>query len=103
MGLKIREDVEVGDQRGALVHVLVVASGPEEGFSGGAFQALQINVLALEDGHVFRREIIADDAHQAHRREMAGGQREIAGGAAQQAVVLAVRRFNSIERDRSDD
>ena len=101
--MKIREDVEVGNQRGALVHVLVVATGPIESFSSGAFQALQIDVLMLENGHIFRGEVVTDDSHQAHWREMAGGEREITGGAAQHAIVLAVRRLDSIERDRTDD
>ena len=86
--VKIREDVELGNERGALVHVLVVAAGPVEGFSGGAFQALQIDVLMLEDGHVFRCEVVADDGDHAHRREMAGGKREITGGAAEHAICF---------------
>ena len=100
--LEICEDIEVRSQSRALVHVLVVAPGPIECFPLGAFQALQINVLVFEDGHIFSRKIIADNSHQAHRREVTGGQREIAGGAAQKAIVLAVRSFNAIESHRAD-
>ena len=101
-GLEIRENVELGDKRGALVHVLVVAPGPEEGFAGGTFEAGEIDVAMLENGHVFLCEVIADDGDHAHRREMAGGKSEVAGGAAEQAICFSVRRFNAIERDRSN-
>ncbi len=98
-GLEIREDVELGGQRGALVHVLAVAPGPEKSFAAGTLEAGEIDVAALEDGHVFFREIIANDRDHAHRREMARGQGEIAGGAAEQAIHFAVRRFDAVERN----
>ncbi len=101
-GLEIREDVEVGDQSGAFIHILVVAPGPVKCFSRGALQTLQINVLMFQDGGVFRREIIADDAYQAHRRKVARRERKIAGGAAQQTIVLATGRLDSIERHRTN-
>jgi hypothetical protein len=46
----------------------------------------EIDLAAFENGFVLVGEILANDGHHANWREMAGGQREIAGRAAQRAV-----------------
>ena len=101
--VKICEHVQIGDQRGALVHVLVVAAGPVERFSGSVFDAGQIDVPVLQRRHILRREIVADDAHYPHRRELRSRQRKITRRTTQHAVALPVGRFNSIERYRTND
>ena len=44
-------------------------------------------------------EIIADDAHQLHRRKETGGERYVRGRAAQHAVDLPMRCLHAIVRD----
>ena len=52
---------------------------------------------------VLRRPVVADDADQLHRREEAGGEREVGGRAAEQIVAAAPGRFDVINGDRADD
>ncbi len=61
LGIEIREDVQLGGQRLAIVHVVGVFSGPEERFAGNAFQTLQIDAVARQQLRILIREIVADD------------------------------------------
>ena len=101
--LEIGEHVELGGQRGALVHVLAVAAGPEEALPLRVLDAGEIDLAALENGLFLLGEILADDGHNAHRRELARRQRKITGRAAERAVHLAEGRFNRIKRHRTDN
>src|SRR6185437_15980910 len=69
---------------------------------GGSLEAGEINFAAEEDRFMLLREVFADDGHDAHGGEMAGGEREIAGGAAQGAVYLAKGGFDSVKGDGTD-
>ncbi len=48
-------------------------------------------------------EVVADDADEIDVREETRRHRKIRGRAAQRAVHLAERRFQSIERDRTNN
>ena len=56
-------------------------------------------VASAQDAFFARGEIITHDSHHAHRREVAGRQREIARGAAQRLVHFSKWRFDSVERN----
>ena len=45
-------------------------------------------------------EVVADDRHDAHLGEERRGNREVGGGAADNAIRFAERSFDGIERDR---
>src|SRR6202041_3725820 len=64
-------------------------------------QARQIDLAAAENSLIFRREILANECHQADGREVTRGQSEIARRPSERAFNLAVRGFNAIESDRS--
>ena len=102
LGLEIGEHVEVGPQRGAVVHIGGVDAGPEEGFPGDALQSFEIDVARGAAGRILLREIVADDGHDFDIGEVAGRQRDIGGGAAQHAIDFPVRRFHAIIRYGSD-
>jgi hypothetical protein len=101
LGLKIREYVQLSGERGALVHVLVVTPCPEKRFARRVFEAFEIDssVASAQNRFFARSEIIAHDSHHAHWREVAGGQSEIARGAAKRLFHFAKRRLDSVERN----
>ena len=102
LGLEIGEDVEVGAQGGAVVHVGGVDAGPEEGLSAGdALQAVEIDFARGEEIEVFLREIVAHHGDDLDRGEIAGGERNVGGGSAQHAIDFAMRRFHAVIRDGS--
>ena len=73
MGLKIGEDVEVGAQRGPVVHVGRVDARPEESLAAGdALQSGEIDLSRRQKVDVFLREIVAHHGHNFHRREIGG-------------------------------
>lgn len=43
LGIEVGEDVEVGDQRFAIIHVRGVLACPEEALAGDSFEAFQID------------------------------------------------------------
>src|ERR1700676_1279367 len=100
---EVCENVEVGDQRGALVEILGIFTRPEKRFAGGAFEAFDVDGAAAENLRVDFSEIVADDSDQIDVREKAGGDGEVGGRTAQGAVYLSVRAFQSIECNTTDD
>src|SRR5665213_2287380 len=96
LGLKIREHVEIGGERHAIVHVVGIFAGPEESLAGYAFQAFQIDTAAGQQIGIGLREIVAHHGHDAHLREITRGEGNIRGGAAQHALHASVRRFNAV-------
>ncbi len=95
--LEIREDVEVGGERGAVDEVIVITAGPEKRFALGAFEAAEIDGASVENGFVFGGKIFADNADEIHVRKKTGGQREISGRAADRAIHAAERSFHGIK------
>ena len=67
--VEVGEDVEVCDQRFAIIHVLGVLAGPEEALAGDSFQTFQIDAARKEQVGVFLREIVADDSNNRGLRE----------------------------------
>ena len=65
------EDVEIGSERLAIVHVLRVDAGPEKGLAGHAFQARQIDTARSEQIDVFLREIVTHNGDNLRLREKA--------------------------------
>src|SRR5262249_10535226 len=97
LGIKVSEDVELGDQRFALIEMLRILSCPEEALAGRALKAERVYFAAAEDGFVFFGEVVTGNADEIHVREEAGGYCEISCRAADNAVHLAVRAFNGVE------
>ena len=101
LGSKVGEHVQVRGQRRAFVHVLAVAARPEERLSGGALETGEVDLAALEDRSIPVGEILADHGDHPDGRKMARGQSEIARGASERAVNLAMRCFDAVECDRT--
>ena len=101
--LEIGEDVELQVQRVALVHVLVIAPGPRAGEPAAPLQAGQIDAALREELDLVLRKVLADRRHHLHRREEARGHRKVGRRATQGAIDFAMRGFDGIKEDRSDD
>src|SRR6185436_18480976 len=68
--LEVCEDVELRVERVRSVEVEVVASAPEEGLAlFDAFEVVRVDPALLEDPHLLRAEVAADDADDAHVRK----------------------------------
>ncbi len=63
----------------------------------------QVDAARLEDRGLVRPEVLADDADDADIGEEAGSEREVRGGAAEDALPPTERRLERVERDRADD
>ena len=87
----------------AIVHVVGIFAGPKKSFSGHAFQAFQIDAVVGQQIGIFLGEIVAHDADEIGLREKAGGERDVSGGAAEHAVHAAVRGFDAIIGDGTND
>ena len=100
--LEVGEDVEVGLQRVADVGVALVAARPEERLAardvldvvGDHAAVVQHRVLGLA-------EVVAHGTDHARLGQERGGQREMHGRAAEQAVAPAGRRLDGVEGDRT--
>src|SRR5262249_25580204 len=101
--IEIREDVELGNESFPLIKVLGILPCPEKALAGGALEAKRVNFAAAKDGFVFFAEVVAHDANRIAVREEAGGPGEVRGGAADDAVHLAVWAFDGIECDGTYD
>ena len=58
-----------------------------------------IHAALLQHSLVRRREVFAHDADHAHLREVAGGQGEMRGRAAQRMVHPAARSLDAVKRN----
>ncbi len=63
----------------------------------------EVDLAALENGLFLLREVLANDGDNAHRRELARREREIAGRAAERAVHLSEGGFDRVKRHRTDN
>src|SRR5882672_1367692 len=98
LGLEGQEYAEVDGDRRRARHVPFEAAVPAEGLAVGALEAGEVDLLRLEHLEMLRREVAADDPDHPHRREAAGGQREMSRRSAQFIVGAPVRRLERIER-----
>ena len=102
MGLKILENVEFGEVGLGLVQVVVILPAPAKGLALGVLDAAGIHSSLLQDIFVLGGEILAHDRDHADIGEVAGGQSEIGGGAAQDVFHFAGGAGDGVERDRTD-
>ena len=103
LGIEIGEDVEVGAQRLAIVHVGRVLAGPEEGLAGDALEAGEIDFAGGQEIDIFLREIFAHHADDFDLREIRGGERDVGARSAEHAVNFSMRRFHAIIGNGSND
>ena len=102
--IEIREDVQVRAQRLAIVHIRRVLARPEEGLAArDALQSGQIDIARTQQLRVLLREIVSHHGHDLHVREVARGERDICGRAAQHAIHFSVRRFHAVICDRTNN
>ena len=87
----------------ARVHVPHVFAGPAEGFSGNNLQAFEVDAAAAEEVDVLLREILADDADEAYRRETRCGNGAVGSGAAEEVFVFGELSFDVIQPDGAND
>ena len=97
LGLKVGEDVEVGGEGLGGGEVFDVAAGPVEALAGDVLDAGGVDAAGGEDGFVLGEEVVADYADYADFGEEAGGQGEVRGGAAEDALALAAGGFEGVE------
>ena len=95
-GIEIGEDVEIGLQRLAVVHIGRVLTGPEEGLAGDAIETGEIDLAGRQEIDVFLREILADDADDFDLRKIRGGERNVGARSAEHAVNFSMRRFDAV-------
>src|SRR5271154_1137090 len=72
-GVEVRENVQLGGQRFALVHVMRVDAGPEESLALDAFQTLKVNPAGGDEIVVLLPKVVPDDRHDVSLGEVAGG------------------------------
>ena len=102
--LEVGEDVELRVERVAVVEVPGVAARPEERLPARhALDVVGRDAASVEDAELLVAEVLADDAHDAHVREEARREREMGGRAPEQAITLAERSLDRVERDGTDD
>lgn len=102
--LPVLEDIDGDLVGGAVVHVLVVLSGPGEGGAFGAFDAFEADAVALEHVEVLGGEVMADDADQMDRAAgVGGGKGGVGGGSAEEVLRFGVRGFHVVDGDGADD
>jgi len=102
-GVEVGEDVEVGDECGAVVHVVGVDALPEEGFAGDALEAFDADVAGGEEVDVGLGKVVADDADDVDGGEVGGREGDVSAGAAEHAVDGAVGGLNAVVCDGADD
>ena len=101
--LEVLEDVEVGLQRVADVDVALVAARPEERLAAGdVLDVVGDDAAVVQHGVLGLPEVVADGPDDAGLGEERGSEREVHGGAAQQAVALAGLGLDGVKGDGSD-
>ena len=82
----------------------MIAAAPEECAAGRiGEQAVEVDTAFGELVTVAVAEVMADDAHDTRRREVAGGETRVGGAAAKDTFPLVVRRDDAVVRDGADD
>ena len=73
-----------------------------EALAGDLDQSLQADGSTREDPEVLGTEVLANHSHDVHGPELAGGQGEVAGGAAQDLLPAAEGGLKVVEGDASN-
>ncbi|SRR6266704_163489 len=97
------ENAKLGEERATVVHVDLVLAGPMEGFAGQNLEAFEVNAMAVIELDVSPGKIVADNANEFDGTEETGSHGGMAGGAAEEARVLAFGSFDGVEGGRADD
>ena len=72
--IEVGEHVQIGAQRGAIVHILRIDAGPEKGLAAlDALQAFQIDPAVGQQFLVFSGEVVADHGDYLGLGKIAGG------------------------------
>ena len=85
-----------------LVEVFAVLAAPVECLAVGVLDAARVDAARGEHVFVLGGEIVAHDGDDAHLGEVAGGEREIGGRAAENLLALAEGGLEGIEGHRAD-
>ena len=102
--VELGEHVELRVERLRDLHVLVVAAGPEERApADDALEVVRVDPARCEDVELVVAEVLADDADDADVGEEARREREVRRSPAEDALALAERGLERVERDRADD
>ena len=101
--LEVREHVQIGPQRLAIVHVLGVNALPEKCFAGNPLQTREIDFPALEEIEILLVEIVADDGRRSSPDEKTRGQADIGRRSAEHPVHFAIWRLDSVIRDGTNN
>ena len=99
MRIEIGQHIQVGDQRIAAIHVVVILAAPEKGFLIGAhIYPIQMNPAAAQLFHLRLRKIIAHDGDLFDGlHEMTGCIRNIRGGTANDPIGLPKGSFDRVK------
>ena len=97
--IESREDVQVRNERFAIVHILRINARPEEGFPRHAFEAGEIDAARREQIDILLIEIVTHHRDDLRLREITGGESDISACAAEHAVYFSVRSFHSVVCD----
>ena len=103
LGFEIGEDIEIGGEGCAVIHVLFVAAVPAEGFALDDLEAGQIDISFFPDGAVVGGKIVADDTDEADGGVEASGESCERGGAAKEIGAIFFGGLHTVDADRSDD
>src|ERR1700722_20084585 len=103
LGIEVRENVQVGLKRGAIVHVVGIFSGPKKRLPRDAFQTFEIDPVMGQQVGIFLSEIVAHDADGSGFCKEARGKRYIGGGTSEHTVHATVRSFDAVIGDGTND
>src|ERR1035437_7402472 len=102
LGIEIGENVEIGAQGLAIVHIGRVLAGPEKRLAGDAIEAGEIDLARRQKIDVFLGEIFAHDADDFDLRVIRGGKGDVRARSAEHAVYFSMRRFDAVIGYRSN-
>ncbi len=97
------EDVQLRVEGVRDLHVRVVAPRPEERLlTGDSLDVVDVDAARLEDRELLGPEVVADHADHPNVGEEACGEGEVRRSPAEDAIALAERGLECVERDRAD-
>ena len=103
LGAELLEDVQLGAQGLARVHVRAVDPFPPEGLPRAHFDAREIQIGVLEREARFGGKVAPDDRDDRDREEMPGGEREVRRGSPQHVLHAPGRGLDRVQAQRAHD
>ena len=101
--LEFRKYIQIGTQRGAIVHIRRIHTRPEEGFAGDVLKAFKVDTFACKQRTVFISEIFPNHRHNRGLYKVTCAERDVSTRAAKRTLSLSVRRFNRVVCDRTNN